>query len=157
MERRNDQQCIGLLRRLLPSRRKNSAYEFFLFQLRLQVIRRAHRQDDGNQILYNNQELKKFIKTIPFELTDAQKRSVMRSVATCAPYQTVSYKGTWGQAKQSFCAGNCGHGQCWLSGCFDGADRILAAPNAPNWLTFLKARMSALVFNRVWLLSGIAV
>ncbi|MCB7112550.1 hypothetical protein, partial [Agathobacter rectalis] len=35
---------------------KTAAYEeFFLFQLRLQAIRRAHRQDDGNQILYNNQ------------------------------------------------------------------------------------------------------
>lgn len=57
--------------------RRTAAYEeFFLFQLRLQAIRRAHRQKDGNQILYNNDELRGFIKTIPFELTAAQKRVV---------------------------------------------------------------------------------
>lgn len=57
--------------------RRTAAYEeFFLFQLRLQSIRRANRQKDGNQILYNNQELRDFIKTIPFELTAAQKRVV---------------------------------------------------------------------------------
>lgn len=68
---------------------KTAAYEeFFLFQLRLQAIRRAHRQDDGNQILYNNQELKEFIKTIPFELTNAQKRSVNEICRDLrAPYQ----------------------------------------------------------------------
>ncbi|WP_295728227.1 ATP-dependent DNA helicase RecG [uncultured Limosilactobacillus sp.] len=57
--------------------RRTAAYEeFFLFQLRLQAIRRIHRQKDGNQILYNNDELRDFIKTIPFELTKAQKRAV---------------------------------------------------------------------------------
>lgn len=57
--------------------RRTAAYEeFFLFQLRLQAIRRANRQKQGNRILYNNDELKAFIKTIPFELTDAQKRVV---------------------------------------------------------------------------------
>ena len=57
--------------------RRTAAYEeFFLFQLRLQSIRRSNRQKDGNQILYNNQELRDFIKTIPFELTGAQKRVV---------------------------------------------------------------------------------
>ena len=57
--------------------RRTAAYEeFFLFQLRLQSIRRANRQKNGNQILYNNQELRDFIKTIPFELTAAQKRVV---------------------------------------------------------------------------------
>ncbi|WP_251546294.1 ATP-dependent DNA helicase RecG [Limosilactobacillus caecicola] len=57
--------------------RRTAVYEeFFLFQLRLQAIRRAHRQKDGQQILYNNDELRDFIKTIPFELTRAQKRVV---------------------------------------------------------------------------------
>lgn len=57
--------------------RRTAAYEeFFLFQLRLQAIRKAHRQEDGTRILYDNDELRKFIKTIPFELTDAQKRVV---------------------------------------------------------------------------------
>ena len=57
--------------------RRTAAYEeFFLFQLRLQAIRRAHRQEDGDQILYHNDELKEFIGGLPFELTDAQKRDV---------------------------------------------------------------------------------
>lgn len=56
---------------------RTAAYEeFFLFQLRLQALRRAHRQEDGIQILYNNEELREFIRTIPFELTSAQKRVV---------------------------------------------------------------------------------
>ncbi|MDE7039546.1 MAG: ATP-dependent DNA helicase RecG [Limosilactobacillus sp.] len=57
--------------------RRTAAYEeFFLFQLRLQAIRRAHRQEDGDRILYHNDELKEFIGGLPFELTDAQKRVV---------------------------------------------------------------------------------
>ncbi len=57
--------------------RRTAAYEeFFLFQLRLQAIRRANRQQDGERILYHNDELKEFIKTLPFELTTAQKRVV---------------------------------------------------------------------------------
>lgn len=50
--------------------------EFFLFELRLQAIRRANRKDEGLKILYNNDDLRAFIKTIPFELTGAQKRVV---------------------------------------------------------------------------------
>ena len=50
--------------------------EFFLVELRLQAIRRANRKEEGLQILYNNAELRDFIKTIPFELTAAQKRVV---------------------------------------------------------------------------------
>lgn len=57
--------------------RRTAAYEeFFLFQLRLQAVRLSHRQESGNRILYNNSELRDFIKTIPFELTHAQKRVV---------------------------------------------------------------------------------
>lgn len=57
--------------------RRTAAYEeFFLFQLRLQAIRRAHRQENGNRILYHNDELKEFIAGLPFELTAAQKRVV---------------------------------------------------------------------------------
>ncbi|WP_295774614.1 ATP-dependent DNA helicase RecG [uncultured Limosilactobacillus sp.] len=56
---------------------RTAAYEeFFLFQLRLQALRRAHRQENGIQILYDNEELREFIRTIPFELTSAQKRVV---------------------------------------------------------------------------------
>ena len=57
--------------------RRTAAYEeFFLFQLRLQAIRRAHRQEDGTRILYHNDELKEFISRLPFELTNAQKKVV---------------------------------------------------------------------------------
>ena len=57
--------------------RRTAAYEeFFLFQLRLQAIRRAHRQENGDRILYRNDELKEFIAGLPFELTTAQKRVV---------------------------------------------------------------------------------
>ncbi len=57
--------------------RRTAAYEeFFLFQLRLQAIRLSHRQESGNRILYDNSELRAFIKKIPFELTHAQKRVV---------------------------------------------------------------------------------
>lgn len=73
----------------LRAARRTAAYEeFFLFQLRLQALRRAHRQQVGNRILYDNQELRAFIKTIPFELTAAQKRvtnEICRDLR--APYQ----------------------------------------------------------------------
>ena len=62
---------------LAKAARRTAAYEeFFLFQLRLQVIRQANRQASGNRILYHNDELKKFIAGIGFELTGAQKRVV---------------------------------------------------------------------------------
>lgn len=57
--------------------RRTAAYEeVFLFQLRLQSMRLARRTADGLQIWYDNEELRAFIKTIPFELTAAQKRVV---------------------------------------------------------------------------------
>ena len=57
----------------------------------------------ANQILYNNQELKEFIKTIPFELTDAQKRSVNEICRDLrAPYQMNRLlQGDVGSGKQS--------------------------------------------------------
>lgn len=62
---------------LAQAARRTAAYEeFFLFQLRLQAIRQANRHVDGNRILYRNDELKKFIAGIGFELTNAQKRVV---------------------------------------------------------------------------------
>ncbi len=57
--------------------RRTAAYEeVFLFQLRLQSMRLARRRAAGPAIEYNNEELRAFIKTIPFELTGAQKRVV---------------------------------------------------------------------------------
>lgn len=57
--------------------RRTAAYEeFFLFQLRLQLLRLTRRKGSGVAIEYDNQELRDFIQTIPFELTAAQKRVV---------------------------------------------------------------------------------
>ncbi|KRL27278.1 DNA helicase RecG [Limosilactobacillus frumenti DSM 13145] len=58
------------------ARRTATYEEFFLFQLRLQAIRRVHQREDGTRILYHNDEVKQFIAGLPFELTDAQKRVV---------------------------------------------------------------------------------
>lgn len=61
----------------LKAARRTAIYEeFFLFQLRLQAIKLTNQQTPGNSILYHNDELRDFIKTIPFELTGAQKRVV---------------------------------------------------------------------------------
>lgn len=70
------------------ARRTATYEEFFLFQLRLQAIRQAQRQQDGLRILYHNDELKEFISRIGFELTDAQKRVVNEICADLRrPYQ----------------------------------------------------------------------
>ncbi|WP_283583497.1 ATP-dependent DNA helicase RecG [Limosilactobacillus difficilis] len=61
---------------LKAARRTGTYEEFFLFQLRLQATKLANEQVAGNRILYHNDELKAFIKTISFELTKAQKRVV---------------------------------------------------------------------------------
>ncbi|KRN29641.1 ATP-dependent DNA helicase RecG [Lactobacillus selangorensis] len=51
--------------------------EFFLFQLRLQTLKNSNdRPENGVALEYDNDALKKFIKTFPFELTNAQKRVV---------------------------------------------------------------------------------
>ncbi|GAB6091934.1 ATP-dependent DNA helicase RecG [Furfurilactobacillus curtus] len=50
--------------------------EFFLFELRLQMMRAKDHQAAGTEIDYDNEALKTFIKTLPFELTNAQKRVV---------------------------------------------------------------------------------
>ncbi|MDO4902947.1 MAG: ATP-dependent DNA helicase RecG [Limosilactobacillus sp.] len=74
---------------LAQAARRTATYEeFFLFQLRLQSIRQANRQKDGNKILYRNDELKDFISSIGFELTGAQKRVVNEICRDLrAPYQ----------------------------------------------------------------------
>ncbi|WP_281164866.1 ATP-dependent DNA helicase RecG [Liquorilactobacillus sicerae] len=50
--------------------------EFFLFQARLQYLKQIDQKKSGLQINYQNDQLKKFISSLPFELTPAQKRSV---------------------------------------------------------------------------------
>lgn len=49
--------------------------EFFLFQMRLQGLKKSEKAEtNGIEILYDIQRLKQFIQKLPFELTDAQKR-----------------------------------------------------------------------------------
>lgn len=50
--------------------------EFFLFQMRLQLVKQADRIESGLAIDYNIDQLNALIKTLPFELTGAQKRVV---------------------------------------------------------------------------------
>lgn len=58
--------------------KRRFAYEELLhFQLRIQVLRKVNKENEkGLAIQYDLEQLKKFIKTIPFELTNAQKRVV---------------------------------------------------------------------------------
>lgn len=49
--------------------------EFFLFQMRLQGLKKSEKAEtNGIEILYDIQRLKQFIQKLPFELTDAQKK-----------------------------------------------------------------------------------
>jgi len=49
--------------------------EFFLFQMRMQGLKKSERSEkNGISIRYDVERLKTFTQTLPFELTDAQKR-----------------------------------------------------------------------------------
>ncbi|UOR12764.1 ATP-dependent DNA helicase RecG [Halobacillus amylolyticus] len=51
--------------------------EFLLFQLKMQLLRKLHRESTkGNAQNYDNDRLTDFVQTLPFELTGAQKRSL---------------------------------------------------------------------------------
>lgn len=58
------------------ARRTASFMEFFIFQMRLQVIKQMDRHNQGRSVNYDNDKLKAFIKKLPFELTAAQKKVV---------------------------------------------------------------------------------
>jgi ATP-dependent DNA helicase RecG len=58
------------------ARRSASFEEFFLFQMRLQVLKSMDKSNQGRATKYDNDRVKAFIKTLPFELTDAQKKVV---------------------------------------------------------------------------------
>lgn len=58
------------------ARRTASFEEFYIFQMRLQLIKQMDRQNQGRAIKFDNDDMKRFIATLPFELTDAQKRVV---------------------------------------------------------------------------------
>ncbi|WP_367364860.1 ATP-dependent DNA helicase RecG [Pediococcus parvulus] len=58
------------------ARRTATFEEFFVFQMELQVLKKRDQTENGTAIEYNIDELKKFIASLPYELTDAQKRVV---------------------------------------------------------------------------------
>ena len=59
------------------AKRRLAFEEFFLFQLKMiQLKKQETSKDLGKSIMYDVKVLKEFIKTLPFELTGAQKRVV---------------------------------------------------------------------------------
>lgn len=58
------------------ARRSAKFEEFFKFQLQLQLLKKQDRTQAGTPIEYHNELLQQFIQSLPYELTDAQKRVV---------------------------------------------------------------------------------
>lgn len=59
------------------ARRRFVYEEFLLFQLKMQALRKVTRENsNGQSHKFNNEKLKQFIGSLPFELTDAQKKVV---------------------------------------------------------------------------------
>lgn len=59
------------------AKRRFTYEELLQFQLKIQALRKANKENEkGIAIQYDLQKLRKFIETIPFELTNAQKRVV---------------------------------------------------------------------------------
>ena len=51
--------------------------ELLVFQLKMQAIKKVRKeQNAGNGIAFHNDLVKKLIETLPYELTNAQKRVV---------------------------------------------------------------------------------
>ena len=50
--------------------------EFFRFQVKMQFIKKIQHKEHGIKISYDNDQVKMFIATLPFELTAAQKKVV---------------------------------------------------------------------------------
>lgn len=62
---------------LKHARRRFIYEEFLLFQLKMQLFRKKHRESTtGNRQNFNHKKLTSFIKSFPFELTDAQNRAL---------------------------------------------------------------------------------
>lgn len=57
------------------ARRTFAFMELFSYQLRMALLRQKHLQQ-GQALLYDNKKLQSFFETLPFELTNAQKRVV---------------------------------------------------------------------------------
>lgn len=58
------------------ARRSAIFEEFFRFQIGLQFLKKEDKKNSGLSIKYDNEKLKKFIESLPFELTNAQKHVV---------------------------------------------------------------------------------
>ncbi|QOY34430.1 ATP-dependent DNA helicase RecG [Anaerobacillus isosaccharinicus] len=64
------------------ARRRMVYEEFLLFQLKMQALRKFHRENSGGTaITYKREEVEVFISTLPFPLTSAQQR-VVREILT---------------------------------------------------------------------------
>lgn len=71
------------------ARRRFVYEEFLLFQLKMQAFRKAEReQTQGIRQRFSNEELMRFIKSLPFPLTNAQSR-VLREITAdmSSPYR----------------------------------------------------------------------
>ncbi|MDF2065977.1 ATP-dependent DNA helicase RecG [Bacillus sp. Cr_A10] len=59
------------------ARRRFVYEELLIFQLKMQAIKKARKEQNiGNSVAFNNDLVKKLIESLPYELTDAQKRVV---------------------------------------------------------------------------------
>ncbi|MFJ7970762.1 ATP-dependent DNA helicase RecG [Psychrobacillus sp. NPDC096389] len=59
------------------ARRRFVYEELLVFQLKMQAIKKVRKEQNvGNSIAFDNDKLKKLIETLPYELTNAQKRVV---------------------------------------------------------------------------------
>lgn len=59
------------------ARRRFVYEELLVFQLKMQAIKKVRKEQDvGNEIAFHNDLVKKLIETLPYELTNAQKRVV---------------------------------------------------------------------------------
>lgn len=100
--------------------------EFFLFQMRLQGLKKSEKAEtNGIEILYDIQRLKQFIQKLPFELTDAQKRvtnEICRDLRSPQHMQRL-LQGDVGSGK-TIVAKNCliWHGHCRVSRRIDGTN-----------------------------------
>lgn len=62
---------------LKQARRRFVYEELLMFQLKMQALRKKTREEEGGSFIdYDLDRLKQFIETLPFDLTDAQKRVV---------------------------------------------------------------------------------
>lgn len=62
---------------LKQARRRFVYEELLMFQLKMQALRKKNREEEGGSFInYDLEKLKNFIQSLPFDLTDAQKRVV---------------------------------------------------------------------------------